>query len=101
MQEAKKLLPDEVKDSTFTITNYGLYGTLFGNPIINQPEVAILGVGAVTKKPVVVEVDGQDTIAIRHMMYISLCHDHRLIDGALAGKFMRRIKELLETFEGE
>lgn len=98
---AKKLLPDEVKDSTFTITNYGLYGTLFGNPIINQPEVAILGVGAVTKKPVVVEVDGQDTIAIRHMMYISLCHDHRLIDGALAGKFMRRIKELLENFEGE
>jgi len=98
---SKKLLPDEVKDSTFTITNYGLYGTLFGNPIINQPEVAILGVGAVTKKPVVVEVDGQDTIAIRHMMYISLCHDHRLIDGALAGKFMRRVKELLETFEGE
>ncbi len=98
---SKKLLPDEVKDSTFTITNYGLYGTLFGNPIINQPEVAILGVGAVTKKPVVVEVDGQDTIAIRHIMYISLCHDHRLIDGALAGKFMRRIKELLENFEGE
>jgi 2-oxoglutarate dehydrogenase E2 component (dihydrolipoamide succinyltransferase) len=98
---SKKLLPDEVKDSTFTITNYGLYGTLFGNPIINQPEVAILGVGAVTKKPVVVEVDGQDTIAIRYMMYISLCHDHRLIDGALAGKFMRRIKELLESFEGE
>ncbi|MCX8056784.1 MAG: 2-oxoglutarate dehydrogenase, E2 component, dihydrolipoamide succinyltransferase [Ignavibacteria bacterium] len=97
---SKKLLPDEVKDSTFTITNYGLYGTLFGNPIINQPEVAILGVGAVTKKPVVVEVDGQDTIAIRHMMYISLCHDHRLIDGALAGKFMRRVKELLENFEG-
>ncbi len=98
---SKKLLPDEVKDSTFTITNYGLYGTLFGNPIINQPEVAILGVGAVTKKPVVVEVDGLDTIAIRHMMYISLCHDHRLIDGAMAGKFMRRIKELLESFEGE
>lgn len=98
---SKKLLPDEVKDSTFTITNYGLYGTLFGNPIINQPEVAILGVGAITKKPVVVEVDGQDTIAIRHMMYISLCHDHRLIDGALAGKFMKRIKEILESFEGE
>lgn len=98
---SKKLLPDEVKDSTFTITNYGLYGTLFGNPIINQPEVAILGVGAVTKKPVVVEVDGQDTIAIRQMMYISLCHDHRLIDGALAGKFMKRVKELLESFEGE
>lgn len=97
---SKKLLPDEVKDSTFTISNYGLYGTLFGNPIINQPEVAILGVGAVTKKPVVVEIDGQDTIAIRPMMYISLCHDHRLIDGALAGKFMKRIKELLENFEG-
>lgn len=97
---SKKLLPDEVKDSTFTITNYGLYGTLLGNPIINQPEVAILGVGAVTKKPVVVEIDGQDTIAIRPMMYISLCHDHRLIDGALAGKFMKRIKELLENFEG-
>ncbi len=95
----KKLLPDEVKDSTFTITNYGLFGTLFGNPIINQPDVAILGVGAVTKKPVVIEVDGQDTIAIRNMMYISLCHDHRLIDGALAGRFMQRVKQILENFE--
>lgn len=96
----KKLVPDEVKDSTFTITNYGVFGTLFGNPIINQPEVAILGVGTVTKKPVVIEVDGQDTIAIRPMMYISLCHDHRLVDGALAGKFMMRLKEYLEKFEG-
>ncbi len=96
----KKLLPDEVKDGTFTITNYGVFGTLFGNPIINQPEVAVLGVGAVTKKPVVIEVDGQDMIAIRPMMYISLCHDHRLVDGALAGKFMMRLKEYLEKFEG-
>lgn len=96
----KKLIPDEVKDSTFTITNYGVFGTLFGNPIINQPEVAILGVGTVTKKPVVIEVDEQDTIAIRPMMYISLCHDHRLVDGALAGKFMMRLKEYLEKFEG-
>jgi len=96
----KRLSPDEVKDSTFTITNYGVFGTLFGNPIINQPEVAILGIGAVTKKPVVIEVDGQDTIAIRPMMYISLCHDHRLVDGALAGKFMMRLKEFLQNFDG-
>jgi 2-oxoglutarate dehydrogenase E2 component (dihydrolipoamide succinyltransferase) len=96
----KKLSPDEVKDSTFTITNYGVFGTLFGNPIINQPEVAILGIGTVTKKPVIIEVDDQDTIAIRPMMYISLCHDHRLVDGALAGKFMMRLKEYLENFKG-
>ncbi len=96
----KKLSPDEVRDSTFTITNYGVFGTLFGNPIINQPEVAILGIGTVTKKPVVIEVDGEDTIAIRPMMYISLCHDHRLVDGALAGKFMMRLREYLENFDG-
>lgn len=95
----KKLLPDEVKDSTFTITNYGVFGTLFGNPIINQPEVAILGVGAVTKKPVVVTIDGQDSIVIKPMMYLSLSHDHRLVDGALAGKFLSRVKEYLENFD--
>jgi 2-oxoglutarate dehydrogenase E2 component (dihydrolipoamide succinyltransferase) len=79
----KGLTPDDITGGTFTITNYGVFGSLFGTPIINQPEVAILGVGAVTKKPVVVELNGMDTIAIKPMMYLSLSHDHRLIDGML------------------
>ncbi len=95
----KKLNPDEVVDGTFSITNYGVFGALFGNPIINQPEVAILGVGAVVKKPVVVEVNGNDLIAIKPMMYLSLSHDHRLVDGMLGGLFLRKVKELLENFD--
>lgn len=95
----KKLLPDDISAGTFTITNYGVFGTLFGNPIINQPEVAILGVGAIEKKPVVLEVDGTDTIAVRSMMYLSLSHDHRLIDGMLGGKFLKSIKDTLENFD--
>lgn len=95
----KKLTPDDIMDGTFTITNYGVFGSLFGTPIINQPEVGILGVGTVTKKPVVVEVDGVDTIAIKPMMYLSLSHDHRLVDGMLGGKFLKSVKETLENFD--
>lgn len=95
----KGLMPDDIMDGTFTITNYGVFGSLFGTPIINQPEVGILGVGAVTKKPVVVSADGQDTIAIKPMMYLSLSHDHRLVDGMLGGLFLKTIKDTLENFD--
>ncbi len=95
----KKLVPDDVMDGTFSITNYGVFGSLFGTPIINQPEVGILGVGAVTKKPVVIENEGIESIAIKPMMYLSLSHDHRLIDGMLGGKFLKSIKDTLENFD--
>ncbi len=94
----KKLTPDDVQNGTFSITNYGVFGSLFGTPVINQPEVGILGVGAVTKKPVVIEVDGTDVIAIKPMVYLSLSHDHRLIDGMLGGRFLKSIKDTLENF---
>lgn len=94
----KKLLPDEVAGGTFTITNFGVFGAVFGTPIINQPEVAILGVGAVTKKPVVLNVDGSDAIAIKPIMALTLSHDHRLVDGMLGGLFIKHIKETLESF---
>ena len=84
---------------TFSITNYGVFGALFGTPIINQPEVAILGVGAVVKRPVVIELDGQDTIGIKPMMYLSLSHDHRLVDGMLGGLFLKHIKDTLQNFD--
>jgi 2-oxoglutarate dehydrogenase E2 component (dihydrolipoamide succinyltransferase) len=91
----KKLLPDEVQGGTFTITNPGIFGNLFGFPIINQPQVAILGVGAIKKRPVVID----DAIAIRSMVYISMSYDHRIIDGALGGKFLQRIVQDLENFD--
>lgn len=91
----KKLRPEEVQGGTFTITNYGINGSLFGTPIILQPQVAILGVGAVVKRPVVIE----DAIAIRSMMYLSLSFDHRVMDGANADAFLRAIKERLEKWE--
>lgn len=94
----KKLVPDDIMDGTFSITNYGVFGSLFGTPIINQPEVGILGVGAVTKKPVVVETNGMESIAIKPMMYLSLSHDHRLVDGMLGGKFLKSVKDTLENF---
>ncbi len=96
----KKLTPDDISNGTFTITNYGVFGTIYGTPIINQPEVAILGVGAVQKKPVVIEVDGSDTFAIRNIMALTLSHDHRLIDGMMGGLFLKYVKEVLENFEG-
>ena len=95
----KKLTPDDISGGTFSITNYGVFGTLFGTPIINQPEVAILGVGAVNKKPVVINVDGSDAIAIRNMMALTLSHDHRLIDGMLGGLFLKHLKDSLENFD--
>jgi pyruvate/2-oxoglutarate dehydrogenase complex dihydrolipoamide acyltransferase (E2) component len=95
----KRLTPDDISGGTFSITNYGVFGTVFGTPIINQPEVAILGVGVVVKKPVVINVDGSDTIAVRHMVSITLSHDHRLIDGMLGGLFLKHIKESLENFD--
>src|SRR5438477_268837 len=93
----KKLSPDDVQGGTFTITNPGVYGGLFGTPIINQPQVAILGVGGVKKRPVVVETKEGDVIAIRSMCILSLTFDHRLIDGAVADQFMARVKETIES----
>ena len=97
---AKKLLPDEVGGSTFTLTNPGIFGDEFGMPIINQPEAAILAIGALKKEPVVLtDAEGNDTIAIRSMQYYCLGFDHRLIDGADAGKFMSEFKRTLETWD--
>jgi pyruvate dehydrogenase E2 component (dihydrolipoamide acetyltransferase) len=90
----KKLRPDDVQGGTITITNPGVYGALFGTPIINQPQVAILGVGGIEKRPVVI----QDAIAIRSMVYLSLSFDHRVIDGAVADQFMARLKQNLQTW---
>jgi pyruvate dehydrogenase E2 component (dihydrolipoamide acetyltransferase) len=92
----KKLSPTEVQGGTFTITNPGIYGGLFGLPIINQPQVAILGVGGVKKRPVVIESDAGDSIAIRSMAYLSLTFDHRLVDGAVADQFMAMIRATIE-----
>lgn len=96
--KTKKLVPDDITDGTFTITNYGVFGTIFGTPIINQPEVAILGVGSVVKKPVVIEIEGTDTIVIKPIMALTLTHDHRLVDGMLGGRFLKSIKDALENF---
>lgn len=93
---SKKLKPEEVQNGTFTITNPGVFGSLFGTPIINQPQVAILGVGAITKRPVVVE---NDSIAIRSIVIFSLSFDHRVIDGAVADQFMAAIKKRLESWK--
>ena len=95
-----KLTPDEISGGTFTITNYGSFKMLFGTPIINQPEVAILGVGSIEKKPAVIETPEGDMIAIRHKMYLSLSYDHRVVDGSLGGNFLHFIAEYLENWEG-
>jgi pyruvate dehydrogenase E2 component (dihydrolipoamide acetyltransferase) len=95
---SKKLKPDEVQGGTFTVTNPGVFGSLFGTPVINQPQVAILGVGAVEKRPVVVTDDvGNDAIAIKTMCYFAITYDHRLVDGADADRFMIEVKKTLET----
>ena len=90
----KKLLPIDVQGGTFTVTNPGIFGNLYGFPIINQPQVAILGIGAIKKRPVIVN----DEITIRSMVYISMSYDHRIIDGALGGKYLQKIVEYLENF---
>ncbi|HEY4195533.1 MAG TPA: dihydrolipoamide acetyltransferase family protein, partial [Mucilaginibacter sp.] len=94
-----KLAPDDVQDGTFTITNVGSFGNVMGTPIINQPQVAILAVGAIKKKPAVIETRQGDVIAIRHMMFLSLSYDHRVVDGALGGSFLRRVADYLEGWD--
>jgi Pyruvate/2-oxoglutarate dehydrogenase complex, dihydrolipoamide acyltransferase (E2) component, and related enzymes len=93
-----KLKPDEITGGTFTITNFGSYNNLAGTPIINQPQAAILGTGVVRKTPVVIETPEGDMIGIRQIMILSLSYDHRVIDGALAGKFLHKVKEILENY---
>jgi len=96
----KKLLPDEVQGGTFTITNPGGYGTFHGTPVISQPQAAILGTYAVVKRPWVIQDDmGEDVIAIRPIMNLTLTYDHRLVDGALAGRFLRDLREKLESWD--
>lgn len=94
-----KLQPDEVKDGTFTITNIGTFGNIMGTPIINQPQVAILAIGAIQKKPAVIETEYGDMVGIRHKMYLSLSYDHRIVDGALGGMFLKRISDYLEAWD--
>ena len=95
----KQLKPDDIQGGTFTISNIGTFGNIMGTPIINQPQVAILAIGAINKKPVVVESAKGDTIGIRHMMFLSLSYDHRIIDGFLGGSFLKRIAENIEAFD--
>ncbi len=97
---SNKLTPADIDGGTFTISNLGSNGVLFGTPVINQPQVAILGVGLVEKRPSVVETPEGDVIAIRHKMYLSLSYDHRIIDGSLGGNFLKRIAEYLEKWDG-
>ena len=94
-----KLVPDDISGGTFTITNFGTFKSLFGTPIINQPQVAILGVGYIEKKPAVIETPEGDVIAIRHKMYLSLSYDHRVVDGSLGGNFLYFIKDYLENWK--
>jgi 2-oxoglutarate dehydrogenase E2 component (dihydrolipoamide succinyltransferase) len=94
-----KLLPEEVQGGTYTITNVGSFGNVMGTPIINQPQVAILAVGAIRKKPAVIETPQGDSIGIRHMMFLSHSYDHRVVDGALGGQFVRRVADYLEQFD--
>ncbi len=95
-----QLKPDEVQGGTFTTTNVGTFGSIMGTPIINQPQVAILAIGAIKKKPAVVETPYGDLIAIRHLMFLSLSYDHRVVDGALGSSFLRRIADYIENFDG-
>ncbi|GAA4808392.1 dihydrolipoamide acetyltransferase family protein [Olivibacter ginsenosidimutans] len=94
-----QLKPDDTQNGTFTLTNIGSFGNMMGTPIINQPQVAILAVGTITKKPAVLETEYGDVIAIRHMLYLSLSYDHRVVDGALGGMFVRRVADYLEQWD--
>ncbi len=94
-----KLQPDEIQGGTFTLTNVGTFGNVMGTPIINQPQVAILAVGAIRKKPAVMETEYGDVIAIRHMMFLSHSYDHRVVDGALGGAFVRKVADYLEQWD--
>ena len=95
-----QLKPDEIQSGTFTLTNVGSFGNVMGTPIINQPQVAIMAVGAIKKKPAVIETLHGDLIGIRHMMFLSLSYDHRVVDGALGGSFLRKVADYLEQFDG-
>jgi 2-oxoglutarate dehydrogenase E2 component (dihydrolipoamide succinyltransferase) len=94
-----KLKPDETQGGTFTLTNIGTFGNVMGTPIINQPQVAILAIGAIKKKPAVIETEYGDVIAIRHMMFLSLSYDHRVVDGSLGGLFVRKVADYLEAWD--
>lgn len=94
-----RLKPDDTQGGTFTFTNIGAFGNIMGVPIINQPQAAILAVGTIKKKPAVLETDQGDVIAIRHMMYLSMSYDHRIIDGALGGTFLKRVADYLENWD--
>ncbi|MBK8330474.1 MAG: 2-oxo acid dehydrogenase subunit E2 [Bacteroidetes bacterium] len=94
-----KLKPDDTQGGTFTMTNVGTFGSLMGTPIINQPQVAILAVGAIKKRPMVLETEAGDVIAIRHMMYLSLSYDHRIVDGSLGASFLTEVANELERFD--
>jgi len=96
-----KLMADDTQGGTFTLTNVGTFGSLMGTPIINQPQVAILAVGAIKKRPVVLETPQGDSIAIRHMMYLSMSYDHRIVDGSLGATFLTAVAKELENFNGE
>jgi 2-oxoglutarate dehydrogenase E2 component (dihydrolipoamide succinyltransferase) len=96
-----KLKPDDTAGGTFTLTNVGTFGSIMGTPIINQPQVAIMAVGAIKKRPVVVETEQGDSIAIRHMMYISLSYDHRIIDGSLGSTFLNAVAKEIEGFDSK
>ena len=96
---AGQLKPDDIQGGTITMTNVGTFDNLMGTPIINQPQVAILACGVIKKKPVVLETEHGDVIAIRHMMFLSLSYDHRVVDGALGGQFVRRVADYLEKFD--
>ncbi len=94
-----KLSPDDIQEGTFSITNFGSFRNLMGTPIISQPQVAILATGSIEKKPAVVETDNGDIIVPRHKMFLSLSYDHRIVDGALGGAFLRRVADFLEQFD--
>lgn len=94
-----KLSPDDIQGGTFTVTNVGSFGNVMGTPIINQPQVAIMAVGVIKKKPAVLETPQGDVIAIRHMMFCSLSYDHRVVDGSLGGSFLRKVGDYLENFD--
>lgn len=96
---ANQLKPDEIQGGTYTLTNVGTFGNLMGTPIINQPQVAILAMGAIVKKPAVIETEHGDVIAIRHKMFLSHAYDHRVVDGALGGMFVRRVADYLEQWD--
>ena len=96
---ANKLKPDDIQGGTFTLTNVGTFGNVMGTPIINQPQAAILATGAIRKKPAVLETEYGDIIAVRQMMFLSLSYDHRVVDGALGGSFLRRVGDYLEQFD--